>query len=361
MRRNFLPVGQGAFYLEQFDKKTFGKDVIIVYDCGSLTDVNLVEEEIRKHLREGEKIDAVFLSHLHADHINGLPYLLKYCDVKKIYFPLVTPVNMKILRMDQLIKSKDNFTAEFLEDPYTAIRKYARGGMPELIAVRAVETQGSIDDVIRNANRRVVQSGVNVGEEIWEKEARKIPWVFVPYNFEVDSRAKRIMQQLRSEKIGIETVDDIELVWQTANPYIKRKIKNIFGERQEANINSMTLFSGETAGVMRQTMCSEKDNMPSGCLYTGDYNAKTEDGWRTLKESYRKYWEHIGCVQIPHHGSRYSFNTGFLEFKHCYYIVFAGNKSKFCHPHAEVMKSFLIADKRLYLASETGEQTLWVE
>ena len=120
------------------------------------------------------------------------------------------------------------------------------------------------------ANRRVVQSGVNVGEEIWEKEARKIPWVFVPYNFEVDSRAKRIMQQLRSEKIGIETVDDIELVWQTANPYIKRKIKNIFGERQEANINSMTLFSGETAGVMRQTMCSEKDNMPSGCLYTGD-------------------------------------------------------------------------------------------
>ena len=170
MRRNFLPVGQGAFYLEQFDKKTFGKDVIIVYDCGSLTDVNLVEEEIRKHLREGEKIDAVFLSHLHADHINGLPYLLKYCDVKKIYFPLVTPVNMKILRMDQLIKSKDNFTAEFLEDPYTAIRKYARGGMPELIAVRAVETQGSIDDVIRNANRRVVQSGVNVGEEIWEKE-----------------------------------------------------------------------------------------------------------------------------------------------------------------------------------------------
>ena len=108
-------------------------------------------------------------------------------------------------------------------------------------------------------------------------------------------------------------------------------------------------------------MCSEKDNMPSGCLYTGDYNAKTEDGWRTLKESYRKYWEHIGCVQIPHHGSRYSFNTGFLEFKHCYYIVSAGNKSKFCHPHEEVMKSFLIADKRLYLASETGEQTLWVE
>ena len=95
--------------------------------------------------------------------------------------------------------------------------------------------------------------------------------------------------------------------------------------------------------------------------FLNDYNAKTEDGWRTLKESYRKYWEHIGCVQIPHHGSRYSFNTGFLEFKHCYYIVSAGNKSKFCHPHAEVMKSFLIADKRLYLASETGEQTLWVE
>ena len=46
MRRSFLPVGQGAFYLEQFDKRTFGTDAVIIYDCGSLTSVDRVKEQI---------------------------------------------------------------------------------------------------------------------------------------------------------------------------------------------------------------------------------------------------------------------------------------------------------------------------
>ena len=62
----------------------------IVYDCGSLTSVSFVEHQIKYNFQEDEVIHAVFLSHLDADHINGLPYLLKYCNVKKIFFPLLT-------------------------------------------------------------------------------------------------------------------------------------------------------------------------------------------------------------------------------------------------------------------------------
>lgn len=41
MLRSFLPVGQGAFYFERFE---YDKDRInIIYDCGSLTDVSIVE------------------------------------------------------------------------------------------------------------------------------------------------------------------------------------------------------------------------------------------------------------------------------------------------------------------------------
>lgn len=82
--RSFLPVGQGAFYLEQF---MFNEEKInIIYDCGSNTDCKLVEGQIRDNFEEGAKIHAVFLSHLDADHINGLPYLLKRCNVKKCFF-----------------------------------------------------------------------------------------------------------------------------------------------------------------------------------------------------------------------------------------------------------------------------------
>ena len=75
MTRTILPVGQGGFCVETFQLE---RDHHIIYDCGSLTDVNLVKKHIRNYLDPREKIDAVFISHLDKDHINGLPYLLEY-------------------------------------------------------------------------------------------------------------------------------------------------------------------------------------------------------------------------------------------------------------------------------------------
>ena len=50
MLRSFLPVGQGAFYLERFEIN--GEKTNVVYDCGSLTDVKIVEKEIRANLKK---------------------------------------------------------------------------------------------------------------------------------------------------------------------------------------------------------------------------------------------------------------------------------------------------------------------
>ena len=62
MIRSFLPVGQGAFYCEQFS--VAGPEKInIVYDCGSLTSVSFVEHQIKYNFQEDEVIHAVFLSH----------------------------------------------------------------------------------------------------------------------------------------------------------------------------------------------------------------------------------------------------------------------------------------------------------
>ena len=44
MLRSFLPVGQGAFYLEQFNSNV--DRVNVVYDCGSLTDVKIVQKAL---------------------------------------------------------------------------------------------------------------------------------------------------------------------------------------------------------------------------------------------------------------------------------------------------------------------------
>lgn len=76
MLRTFHPIGQGGFYSERFIFQ--GEDNInIIYDCGSATGVKNVKQEIAATFKKGEVIHALFISHFHADHINGIEYLLK--------------------------------------------------------------------------------------------------------------------------------------------------------------------------------------------------------------------------------------------------------------------------------------------
>ena len=106
MLRSFLPVGQGSFCLEQF--KNGENKINIVYDCGTSTKSFDINKEIRANFDKGEDILIVFISHLHEDHVNGLEYLLNYCNVKNIIFPLtsvdIIRNNMLIIFVDYNIK-----------------------------------------------------------------------------------------------------------------------------------------------------------------------------------------------------------------------------------------------------------------
>ena len=67
MHRIFVPVGQGAFYLEKFE---IGEEKFnIVYDCGTSTETVDIKSKIRSYFKKDEEIDYVFISHLHKDHI----------------------------------------------------------------------------------------------------------------------------------------------------------------------------------------------------------------------------------------------------------------------------------------------------
>ena len=85
MIRTFHPIGQGAFYTEEFNNFT------AVYDCGSETDLPLLHHEIRETFSAHQHINALFISHFDNDHINGLEYLLNYCRVEP-YFPHILKV-----------------------------------------------------------------------------------------------------------------------------------------------------------------------------------------------------------------------------------------------------------------------------
>ena len=76
-----------------------------------------------------------------------------------------------------------------------------------------------------------------------------------------------------------------------------------------------------------------------GCLYTGDFCANDAGCLNQLKRKLEVEWATIGCVQIPHHGSKYNYNNEFLSMSP-WHVASAGKRNKTRHPHKEVRDKY---------------------
>lgn len=381
MVRSFLPVGQGAFYCETFESNISDKSIHVVYDCGSVTTGGNLKKIIKNHFQKEEEIQAVFISHLDEDHINGIPDLLRYCRVQRIYFPLISSDNIILMKIWFWINGINGFTLDFLVDPEKAIESLGLDieHRPNLIQIREGDIQ--IDEMervgrekeerVREGNLSEIDSGHNVFTDIKTDNNYKIPctdWKYIPFNFRQDKRIKILMDELKNKFNRTIMKKELEQIWvknyiegfkndkdKDVKTLIKEAYKNVPGN---FNTNSMTLFSGEINNQYNQILnmhngpyCCCDDHRPSGCLYTGDYDASGKMKWNQLRHVYDKYWESIGCIQIPHHGSKYNFNTNFLKIKGIF-VISAGYSNKFKHPHSCVMEACMLKSIKPYVVTE---------
>lgn len=103
LERTFHPVGHGAFYTERFYNDNGDNVANIVFDCGSYEgpgsgkskpyfdkQINDIVDTIFPLCEDKTKIAALFISHFHTDHINGIPRLLNNCKVERIIMPKLT-------------------------------------------------------------------------------------------------------------------------------------------------------------------------------------------------------------------------------------------------------------------------------
>lgn len=376
MKRKFLPVGQGAFYCEKFCFAELGTKLNVIYDCGSSTDLKIVQRKIQENFKKGEPIEALIISHLDEDHINGIPYLLKYCRVKKIYFPLISSQNSALLKIGFEIRKCNRFVMEFLDNPLVAINSLQLEYEPILVQIREYEDEGySSIDMVNNipSGQNLMNNIINSNKKYTSNLLHK--WEYIPYNFRQADRIRRLMDALRGEfqKQDIE-INEIEGLWRKGSDSDRKKIKAAYKKVPGSfNTNSMVLFSGTrdtdcyqivgcpcgcicSCGSCRHMRFCCKEQV-SGCLYMGDYDATGKNKWMQLKKAYRMYWDSIGCVQIPHHGSKHNFNSELMKFR-CIYVISAGFSNRYGHPHASVVKQFLFNHIMPYIITEKNESEL---
>ena len=377
MTRTFQPVGQGAFYTEQFSKID-GRAFNMVYDCGSDSlDYQSLSEVIQKSFPGESVIDAVFISHFDSDHVNGLPELMRHFKVRKIFLPIITgaaeiaywrfksnvdSVNEKrgkIPVADRFLDpDNDNSSEKIFKD-------FSRKNLPEIIRIKQLEGDARPNEVLHNVCDTLVLPN----------------WHFVPFNFkrfERESDFKDILSEaIRDVEAGtmVEdfTAEPIEVFRRIGFKKSKEllgRINKITRERLRSkpfrarfgsiNGNSMTLYSGERENegqfsLSLRCQCDDSRKYKAGCLYMGDYAAKDNRAWKSLVGFYdsMKCWHGIGCVQLPHHGSRHDFNSEIAKMDVCSAVSFGlGNMHH--HPGKDVILSLLRNNRTIILSTEAN-------
>lgn len=298
--RKFLPVGHGAFSLESFylDNKLIN----VVFDCGSnkKKSINKNLKEAVPELKCGKT--AVFISHLHYDHISGLPVLLKKYKVEYLFLPVITP-NDFFYGIVGILMQNEADSVDFFADLFQCALDTERitlNGTFENTKIIHVfpnnEHEPNDNDSQHKSNNveihdifsdsELSDNHKKIKEKLEEIEKKlknkgligvpKLQWIFKPFNYldksndflstfiqnydTTDINDKDVQEWFRglrdlstdiSEKLKTDVTDLLKWMkyvqenWNTEKEKISNAYKNAYGDKN-LNKTSMIVYSGPT-------------------------------------------------------------------------------------------------------------------
>lgn len=325
--RMFLPIGQGAFYLERIDKIT------IIYDCGicyqKRNDVR-VERLIDSVLLPNEEIDILFISHFDFDHVSKIPYLIKHHNIKRVVLPLLHN-NIKLFISKVYKELNQSELSMLIDNPQQLF-----GTDTQIISIANSE-EINIDDRIEPIGIESLTTGTikNKSRIVFNK------WEFVPYNHDYGSRSYKVNKSFNG--ININKLINDEKYFEKKRKLIKNIYTLVAGG---INQNSMFLYSGPTEENIEcnsyhfnclwfRLYFYRTNNI--GCIYTGDGDLNIVN----ISSVYSKYMNKVGTIQIPHHGDASSFNTQTFTKGHYICPISFGTDNIYGHPSPYVIDKLL--------------------
>jgi len=363
------PIGQGAFYTEKLSNGS--NEINVVYDCGGF---NRGQKKMERYLdcylkqKNGKKnIEAVFISHFHADHMNGLQYLLENAKVNYLFLPQLTEevvleafvynycISGTYSRANQLLlnlhRGDSMFGDQERPTKIIQIRESNDNRIPEDIYLEETTEEDDLTIRVFSPTHQedlddstIIPSGtiLHCGE-----------WLYIPFNSRVSSDKIKSLKQSLEYNLGTSlTIENLpELVKGIGVDTCKKIYQDVFGK--EHNSYSMTLFSGtthphhfENLHVMQCCNCDflrpcsrffqklYKQCCNPNILYTGDF--QPQNNVNDLVQFYNQLWDKIASIQMPHHGSRDNFDKTLYE-NPIRGIVSVGNDNPYHHPNIDTL------------------------
>ena len=352
LKRIFYPVGQGAFYSEIFyDNRVARKSVIgtVVYDCGTESKQQYVNDCANMLKNEGvNDIDILFISHFHNDHISHIPRLLTDFNVRVIVLPVISKESIVDAYLNNYIASGSTISPVIL-----FLEQYIDGGanrndFPIIIRIEPLMERGS-NDPVEMASVSIEEliashtKELNLGSRtaFWFKN-----WEYIPCNYPNDCSIKLVDKMKKKYPDLVRAI--LASAWSAAReelskiPFndIKDLYKRVYKNRE--NEESMLVLS-------RPTGTTDKKN--ATCLFTGDFPFRNPQGLTFVKDYYKSYWDTIGTIQAPHHGSGDD-NPKDLYDMNRTHVVCYGTKNTYNHPGLGALINMTLTKGALRIVTE---------
>lgn len=289
-------VGQGAFHTQSItiDRNCFlrgdldfpqtGLRFDFVFDCGvKSTKGNDVHDSI-KHYRPkrtlsdpkaNEVVDALFISHFHDDHINGIEQLCKAKTVQRIFAPFYTKEDVLAVILRSPIASFTGVQAVlFLTELRNLYRQDRLFGRPTIYVVSSeMENQFDPPGSLTNPELPPFPEGVRVSDSVNNKACftDKDALEFGPSNtdwqiWEIKTWHFRQHHPTPSP------------AWETAMDQLKTVFGGIFSSSTVIDAAEAKMLMAQ-ANTIQKALCdalktdkvtyAEKHNLVSMCVYSG--------------------------------------------------------------------------------------------
>jgi len=342
--RTFHPIGQGAFYTE---RHFCGKEEFtIVYDCGSTTlSKQELEKKIKSTFSKDYPIDILFISHFHADHINGIEILMNHCSIKRVVLPLLEQDAKTLIKVTNWIDDKNYTDTRLIDDP-----KDFFGEIP-IITIKDINIDTQNQD--ENGINLEITTDISITKETQMDSGTVFTfpnshWLFIPFNYKFDERKEQFLKVLNLYGLKLADIDTISKIKRN-----KTKIIEAYKTFGDLNSNSMAIFSGKQESdhinYYRFNCCCFNSLFyffiqESGCLYLGDIDLTKKNLVTNMSKKLIKVIPFIGILQIPHHGSLYNFNKSII-FHNIRCAIFSyGTTNTYGHPSDRVIEDVIAQD-----------------
>lgn len=310
-----FPVGQGGLHLGVIG------GVAYIYDCGSLKVQNSVVflDKIIKTL-EFYKIQQlfIFISHLHEDHVNMLQDLITQIprNVRyTLYLPYITSTEKLYLLASS--STQDSWYTQFVINPLSTLELNKDGDVFYVSNLKVSEHTHEID-------KTPIQTQDEVKSDLRTK-CKYFDFIFDPFVYPHFTVSQK---QRFQELIGVNVLSISE-------PELENLVRNDLEKIRKAykalhsNINytCLCLYVGPENYSISSYLCVAKYRhfINAGWLHTGDYVLKCGPGGKYGKafvKKYSKYFNFVGVIQIPHHGSKNNISHIFIDKFSTHNVIF---------------------------------------